>query len=222
MSESEFSAYLVPGDFIDSGAPEVVAFARTATAGAESRLDAVLKLYGAVRDRILYDAYIDFGDPASFRASAVIAAGRGFCVGKASALAACARSIGIPARLGFADVRNHLTTPRLYATMQTDVFRWHAYSDLEIDGNWVKATPAFNNSLCERLGLKPLEFDGATDSLFHAFDRAGRRHMEYVLDRGSFADVPFDLIHADFSQHYPALMGSRRLAGDFAAEATAG
>lgn len=218
MIESE---WLAPGVFVDSDAPAVVEFANEAVDGATGETDAILRLYRAVRDRIIYDPYVDFADPASFRASAVLAAGRGFCVGKASVLAACARSIGIPARLGFADVRNHLTSPRLYAVMKTDVFRWHAYSELQIDAQWVKATPAFNSTLCERLGLKPLEFDGRNHSLFHPFDQAGRRHMEYVRDRGSYADVPFDQLNADFSEHYPALMGGKRLVGDFAVEAVA-
>jgi transglutaminase-like putative cysteine protease len=219
MTESEC---LEPGVFVDSNASAVVEFAQAAIVGATGETDAVLRLYRAVRDQIIYDPYVDFADPASFRASAVLTAGRGFCVGKASVLAACARSIGVPARLGFADVRNHLTSPRLYAVMKTDVFRWHAYAELNIDACWVKATPAFNSTLCERIGLKPLEFDGRNHSLFHPFDQAGRRHMEYVRDRGSYADVPFDLLTADFSKHYPALMGGKRLAGDFSVEAVAG
>ena len=40
-------------------------------------------------------------------------------IGKASLLAACARAIGVPARVGYADVRNHLTSPRLYEKIKT-------------------------------------------------------------------------------------------------------
>ena len=216
------SGFLSPGAFVDSDSPTIVAFARTATLEAQDQTDAVLRLYRTVRDAIRYDPYVNCGLPASFRASAVVGAGRGFCVGKASVLAACARTLGVPARLGFADVRNHLTSPRLRELMQTDVFRWHAYAELYLAGKWVKATPAFNASLCDRVGLQPLDFDGQTDSLFHAFDRAGRRHMEYVLDRGSFADVPFDRITADFREHYPRFMSARQFDGDFASEVTAG
>ena len=42
--------------------------------------------------------------------SATLARGYGFCVNKAVLLAALARAVGIPARLGFADVRNHLSS----------------------------------------------------------------------------------------------------------------
>ena len=213
--------YLSPARYLDSGAPDLVQFAQAATADANDELDKILQLFHAVRDGIVYDPYVDMSDPANFRASTVLKAGRGFCVGKAALLAASARAIGIPARVGYADVRNHMTSQRLYEQIKTDLFVWHSYADLHLAGRWVKATPAFNLSLCERVGLKPLEFDGRTNSLFHEFDRAGRRHMEYVNDRGTFEDVPFDAIQADFRQAYPSLMGRPGLKGDFYAEAVA-
>src|SRR5262249_11732103 len=174
--------YLAPGHFIDSGSPEVVRFAQAATANVTGEREKGVALYYAVREGITYDPYIDIGDAVNFRASSVLATGRGFCIGKAALLAASARAIGIQARVGHADVRNHLTSPRLYEKMKTDLFVWHAYADLCLAGLWVKATPAFNLSLCERAGIKPLEFDGRSDSLMHPFDRAGRRHMEYLTD----------------------------------------
>ncbi len=216
------AAFLAPGRYIDSDAPPVIAFARSATAGATGHLDAVLQLYRVIRDDIVYDPYVDFADPVNYHASGVLARGRGFCVGKAALLAACARVVGVPARVGYADVRNHMTSRRLYEHTGTDVFIWHSYAEVMLDGRWAKATPVFNNALCERLGLKPLEFDGVHDSLMHPFDRAGRRHMEYLKDRGTFADVPFDLIQADFRAYYPQLMTAHGLQGDFQTEAQAG
>ncbi|MGP0095273.1 MAG: transglutaminase-like domain-containing protein [Xanthobacteraceae bacterium] len=213
--------FLAPGDFIDSDTPRVVAFAQAATADATGELDKVLCLYRAVRDGIVYDPYVDCADPENYRASGVLAAGRAFCVGKAALLAAAARVVGVPARVGYADVRNHLTSPRLYELIRTDVFIWHSYADLCLSGRWVKATPAFDKALCERAGIKPLEFDGRADSLFQPIDPAGRRHMEYLQDRGTFADVPFATIVADFRTAYPALVRGKALAGDFHAEAVA-
>ena len=75
-----------------------------------------------------------------------------------------------------------------------------------MDEIWVKATPAFNISLCERFGVLPLEFNGRRDSLFHPYDSSGRRHMEYIRERGAFVDVPFDLIMSTFNEYYPAAM----------------
>ena len=217
----DLNRFLTSGAFIDSDAPEIIGFAKQAAAGAKDAREAALRLYAAVRDGIVYDPYVDFLDPNNYRASAVLAARRGFCVGKAALLAACARVIGIPARVGYADVRNHLTSPRLFERMKTDVFRWHSYAELYLSEHWVKATPAFDAALCERVGIKPLEFDGDTDSLFQPFDRAGRRHMEYLKDRGPYADVPFDVIIADFLVAYPHLIDSHGMAGDFRSEAVA-
>jgi len=220
MSNSD---YLQPGAFIDSDAPRVMDFARTAASGAASERDTAIRLYRAVRDGIVYDPYVDFADPTFYKASSVLALGRTFCVGKAALLAAAARAVGIPGRIGFADVKNHLTSRRLYETMKTDTFLWHSYSELYLDGRWVKATPAFDLVLCEKVGLKPLEFDGKTDSLFHEFDRAGQRHMEYLRDRGPYPDVPFDTIIADFRATYPHLFEPGALCGgEFRTEAFAG
>ena len=195
-----------PTSFVDSDAPGVVAFARDAAGGrADARARAVA-LYYAVRDRITYTPYCDFRAAETDRASAVLAKGAGFCVGKAAVLAAVARAEGIPARLAFADVRNHLCTPRLRALVGGDVFYYHGYVELELDGRWVKATPAFDRTLCERFGVVPLEFDGREDSVFQPYDRAGRRHMEYVRDRGAHADVPMADIVAIFEREYPRLV----------------
>lgn len=209
--------YLSPAVFVDSNAPTVRAFAEAAVAGIEGDIPRALALYRAVRDDIAYEAYLDFTTPDTYRASRVLADGRGFCVGKAALLAACARAVGIPARVGYADVKNHMTSKRLREHLGSDVFIWHSYAELCLEGRWVKCTPAFDRRLCEKAGVTPLEFDGRTDSLFQPYSPDGRRHMEYLKDRGAFADVPFDTIAADFKTFYPR-MGGQRLEGTFASE----
>jgi transglutaminase-like putative cysteine protease len=194
--------YLAAADFIDSDHPAVASFSQKHAKGG-TPLEQAVSLYYAVRDGIRYNPFLDFSDPQAFRASSVLEAGQGFCIGKAALLAACARAAGIEARVGFADVRNHLTTPRLAETMGTDLFVYHGYADLHLEGKWVKATPAFNLALCKRFRVKPLEFDGRNDSIFHAFDEDERRHMEYLRDRGRYADVPVAEIQRVFRETYP-------------------
>jgi transglutaminase-like putative cysteine protease len=198
--------YLQPASFIDSGHPAVVAFSRKHASGT-SALEKAVSLYYAVRDGVRYNPFLDFSDPDVFQASAVLERGEGFCIGKAALLAAVARVAGIPARVGFADVKNHLTTPRLAETMGSDLFIYHGYADLHLEGNWVKATPAFNLELCRKFRVKPLEFDGRSDSVFHPFDEDERRHMEYLADRGRFADVPVGEIQDAFRRAYPKFYG---------------
>jgi transglutaminase-like putative cysteine protease len=201
--------FIEPGDFIDSGHAVVRRFSGKHAIG-NSSLERAVALYYAVRDEIRYNPFLDFSDPEAFRASAVLAAGEGFCIGKAALLAASARAAGIPARVGFADVKNHLTTPKLAETMGTDLFIYHGYAELHLEGKWVKATPAFNLALCQRFRVKPLEFDGRHDSVFHAFDEDERRHMEYLRDRGSYADVPTAEIQQAFREAYPKFYGLGR------------
>ena len=190
---------------VDSDHPAVVAFAREHARGADARERAV-SLYYAVRDGFRYDPYRIDLSPAGMRASAVIALGYGWCVPKAALLAAACRVLGIPARVGYADVRNHLGTERLRQALQTDLFYWHGYTDILLEGQWIKATPAFNIELTERFGLLPLEWDGRADSIYHPFDKSGNRHMEYVHQRGSFDDMPLAQIVADFHRYYPRLV----------------
>ena len=194
-------ATLAPTALIDADHPQVVVYAREHAVGASDRERAVA-LYYAVRDDFRYDPYRVDLTPDGMRASTVLANGYGWCVPKAALLAAACRAVGIPARLGYADVRNHLSTERMRASMKTDLFIWHGYTDIWIEGSWRKATPAFNLSLCERFGLHPLEFNGLDDSIYHEFDKAGNRHMEYVSQRGAFDDMPLAQMVTDFERTY--------------------
>lgn len=222
MTNPSCEQCLAPTAMVDSDHPEVRAFAERHAQGATDRERAVA-LYYAVRDGFRYDPYRIELTPHGMRASTVLAQGYGWCVPKAVLLTAACRAAGIPARLGFADVRNHLSTERMRETMKTDVFTWHGYTDIWLEGAWRKATPAFNVELCERFGLLPLEFDGRTDSIYHPFDRSGQRHMEYLQQRGTFVEVPLERILADFIEQYPGWLGvtqtrSRLADADFAAD----
>lgn len=161
-----------------------------------------VSLYYAVRDGIRYDPYSIDMTVEGLRASTTLINGRGWCVAKAILLAACCRSLNIPARLGYADVRNHLSTRRMREQMKTDVFYWHGYTSIYLNGKWVKATPAFNIELCNKLNLHVLDFDGTGDSIYHPFDLNGNRHMEYLNDRGDYDDVPIDEIIETFQKEY--------------------
>ena len=194
--------YLMATPTIESDHPEVIAFAQKQTSGAQDTTETAVRLYYAVRDGIRYDPYTCILTVDHLKASHTIRAGRAWCVPKAILLAACCRALGIPARLGYADVRNHLSTERMRQSMKTDVFSWHGYTAIYLQGQWVKATPAFNIELCRKFNLIPLEFDGRSDSLFHSFDAVGNRHMEYLHYRGEFADTPLAAIYETFTQKY--------------------
>jgi transglutaminase-like putative cysteine protease len=195
-----------PTSTIDSDHPTVISFSEAGAAGSRNDRERAVKLYYAVRDGIRYDPYSISMTVPGLKASTTIQAGRGWCVPKAVLLAACCRSLGIPARVGFADVKSHLSTERLRKVMNSDVFYWHGYTAIQLDGTWLKATPAFNIELCEKFRIKPLEFDGTEDSIYHPFDLEGRQHMEYLRFHGEYDDLPLDEIITSYVKHYSGTM----------------
>jgi transglutaminase-like putative cysteine protease len=164
-----------------------------------------IRIYYAVRDEIKYDPYHIDLEKESLKSSSVIQRKYGYCVEKALTLCSCLRGTGIYSRIGFANVVNHLNSKRLASILKTDVFAYHGYTEIYINCKWVKATPAFNKELCERANIKPLEFNGEDDSIFHPFDNSGNKHMEYIHDYGVFEDLPFERILDSYEEFYPHL-----------------
>lgn len=191
--------------FVDHDHPRVRAFVARVTEGARTSSERVRALFDAVRDEVRYDPYQTDLAPGALAASATLARGAGFCVPKAIVYAAALRAIGVPARLGFADVTNHLATRRLLETLRSDQFVFHGFVIAEIDGREVKATPAFDRALCARFGVAPLEFDGTADAMLQPFDASGRAFLEYLRDRGVHDDLPYDAMVAAWRQAYPHL-----------------
>jgi transglutaminase-like putative cysteine protease len=218
------NTFLEPTSFIDSDSPAIIEHARSVVGEGGTETARAVKLYYAVRDGIRYNPYRTSITREDYAASSVLAQGDGFCVQKAVLLCALSRAAGVPCRLRFAIVKNHLITQRLRDLMGTDLFAFHGFNEFLLDGRWVKATPAFNLSLCEKFGLRPLDFDGSSDAVLHPFDAGGKRHMEYLHDYGAFGDLPFDLMMDEFGKYYPAIMKalaarSAAPAGDFEQEA---
>jgi transglutaminase-like putative cysteine protease len=194
--------WLQPTEFLDFDHPAVSAFAADAVGGATDPTDRAVRLFYRIRDGWWYDPYGSSHERPAFRASHVVQQSSSWCVPKSILYTAAARAAGIPARLGFADVRNHLQSEKLREQMGTDLFVFHGYTELLLDGRWLKASTAFNIELCERFGTRPLEFDGTGDALLHPFDHSGNRHMEYVRDRGSYDDFPYEEMTAAFEEAY--------------------
>ncbi len=167
----------------------------------EKDLDKAKSLFYFVRDEIKYNPIpLDFLE--GYRASKTLERGEGFCVEKASLLAAFARAVGIPARLHLADIRNHLISDKLMEVLGTNLFSYHGYSELYIDGKWVKATPSFYLEMCQENRIIPVEFNGKNDAIFHSRNLDGELHIEYVQDHGHYQDIPYDDIFAAWEQLY--------------------
>ena len=196
------AADLAASETFDFDRPAVHDWAMEVVGDADTPALRARRLFAAVRDQVRYDPYVVDVSRERFTASNVLATEANWCVPKAILLTAGARAAGIPARIGFADVRNHLATDKLRERMGSDLFVFHGYVALHLGGEWRKASPAFNAGLCERFGVPPLDFDGSADALLHAYDGEGRRHMEYVNDRGTWTDVPLAAMFAAFKETY--------------------
>ena len=193
--------FLAPAEYVDSSHPRVVRLGRGLTAEAPSSRAAAARIFTFVRD-LRYGAP-DFDRLSSFKASTVIAEGGGYCVPKACAFVALCRAAGVPARLAFADVTNHLATPRTLERMGGGLFAWHGYAEVWLDGRWLKASPTFDAALCARMGVAPLEFDGLRDAHLQAFDTEGRSFMSYDRLHGVFHDVPARFLATEMPRLYP-------------------
>lgn len=200
------AASLAATRFLDFEHPAIAEFVRDATHGATSDLDRAKRLFIAVRDGVRYDPYQIELEPVHLTASATLLRRRGFCVTKAILLAAVYRAAGIPARLGFADVTNHLATQRLLDALKTHVFAFHGYVVARLGERELKVTPAFDARLCAFFGVAPLDFDGEHDAMLQAFDGKGRAFLEYLKDRGVYDDFPYDEMMRVWREVYPHLV----------------
>jgi len=198
----EHLPYLTPTPIIDSDHKSIRDLAGKIRSSLKDPIETAAELYLAVRDDILYDPYSPFYLPEHYRASYVLKRGRSFCIPKASLLCALGRACGIPSRVGLADVRNHLATKQLIEFIGSDLFAYHGFVEFYLDGKWVKATPAFNSSLCERHHVPPLEFNGRKDSLFQPYNLKHPKFMAYVAFHGVYADIPVEQIVAGWEKAY--------------------
>jgi transglutaminase-like putative cysteine protease len=217
--DANLQLYLSPAEYIDSDHPGIRAKAQEIAGSIADPVQKARALHDAVRDGIKYDPYVDYTDRETYRASSVLERGASYCVGKASLYAALCRAAGIPARIGLADVKNHLATPRLLEAVGTDVFAYHGFVEVMPAGTWVKATPTFNVTLCQKLGVPTLDFSGDKDALLQPFDSGGREFMSYVAQHGTFFDVPVKFLIAEMKRLYPKLCQPGGLRGSMEAEA---
>ncbi len=195
--------YLQPTEFLDFDDANVRAFAERNSVGAKTEKEKAVKLYYAVRDGFQYNPNILNLRREGLKASDLLKRTRGYCVEKAVLLAASARAVGVPSRLSFYIVRNHIATDKLEKLLRKNYLVFHGAAELFLDNKWLKTTPAFNKKLCDFLKVEPLEFDGETDSIFQEYDKSGNVFMQYLHDYGAFDDLPYELYLAELKKHYP-------------------
>ena len=168
-----------------------------------SEKEKAIALYTKVRDDWKYDPYNISLSKQTYRASKIASKTSGNCVEKSIVLIACLRGSGIPARLHLGKVKNHIAVERLTEKFGSNELTPHGMVNVFLDGKWLKVSPAFNASLCERLNVQPVDFDGESDSFLQQYDSQGSIFMEYTDDYGHFEDVPVEFMVQNVKEHYP-------------------
>jgi len=203
MPSSDLNSFLQPSLFIDSAHREVVAEKDKIISESDSTQDKIVKLYLHVRDNWRYNPYKLDLRKEQMKASAIIKRPEAYCIEKAVLYAALLRRAGIPAKVGFANVINHIGTEKLEEVLKTNMLVFHGYTIVYYKDHWYVATPAFNKELCEILNVDVLDFDGTKDSMLQQYDKTGNEYMEYVHDYGHFIDLPRELMLSELKRYYP-------------------
>ena len=160
-------------------------------------------LYLKVRDQWKYNPYHISLSKEKFRASVIAGKPMGNCVEKSILLIACLRAVGIPARLHLGKVKNHIAVERLMEKFGSNELTPHGMVNICLNQKWLKASPAFNKTLCEKFKVAPLGFDGENSSFLQQYNSEGSLFMEYMDDYGYFEDVPVEFMKRNIKEHYP-------------------
>ena len=193
--------------FVDCDSPQVRTAAQSVTSRLDNERESAVAIYYFVRDRIRHNPYAPCQAPDEYKASATLQRGHGFCQHKAILLAALARALGIPSRIGLVDVRDHLLSPRFRDMIGGDnLLIQHGYAELYLNGQWLHVSPAYDVETCQKAGFVPVDFDGISDARDSAYDQQGRRHIEVVKDHGHFDDFPWDYVKS-YQQEWVSQIG---------------
>lgn len=172
-------------------------------------------IYTKVRDHWKYDPYSISFSKDKYKSSCIAKKQTGNCVEKSIILIACLRGLGIPARLHLGKVKNHIAVERLTEKFGSNELTPHGMVSVYLDNKWLKMSPAFNKTLCKKLKVEPLDFDGENNSFLQQYNSEGTRFMEYTDDYGYFEDIPFDFMLQKLKEHYPDIFDTNENITEF-------
>ena len=180
-----------------------------------SEKEKAIGMYTKVRDHWKYDPYSISLSKEKYKSSHIAKKTTGNCVEKSIVLIASLRALHIPARLHLGKVKNHIAVERLTEKFGSNELTPHGMVNVFLGNRWLKMSPAFNKSLCKKLNVNPLEFDGENNSFLQQFNRNGTRFMEYTDDYGHFDDVPVDFMIKNIKEHYPQIFDTKEEITEF-------
>lgn len=197
--------YLEETFYLDYHSPEIKELVKEFDSADLSEKEKAIGLYLKVRDGWRYNPYYLSFKKESYKSSIIANKKDGHCLEKSILYISGLRALKIPARIHLAKVKNHIGVERLVEKIGTNELSPHGMVDVFLEGKWLKASPAFNKELCEKLNVAVLDFDGENDSMFQEFSSDGIQFMDYLEDYGSFDDVPTDFIFKNLKENYPLI-----------------
>lgn len=193
------SKCLEPTRFLDCDS--AVAALAQRVCGEGTPLQQAIHLFEHVRDEIQYEFRAKLTRD-EYRASRVLADGRGFCVQKAVLLSALLRAVRIPAAIVLCDLKDHTLPTRIVKAMGTDVMFHHGLNAIYLDGRWLLADASLSADVVGRKRYRRVDFDGHGDALFPKTTLDGAAHAEVIRFHGMYADLPFEQMMQAFMAAY--------------------
>lgn len=197
------NAYLNSTQYIDFEDKKIQEIIRFLVSEDSREVNNIINIFNFVRDEIKYTINMAlYTTQDDFKASVTLERKKGFCVPKAVLLTTFLRAAGFPSRLHFADIINYRSPEYLQELMGSNLFYFHGYSEVFLNDRWIKLTPTFNKDLCEKHAYPLCEFSGSNDATFPSKDLNNSPFIEYINDRGTYADLPFIEMMRVFQKYY--------------------
>jgi transglutaminase-like putative cysteine protease len=198
--------YLRCTEIIDCDTESIVEKAQSLTEGLQTDREKAVALFYFVRDEIKHNPYATGMEYNRYKASLTLELGEGFCSHKSILLAALARVVGIPARIGFVAIHDHLISDTFKEMIGgINILPLHGYAEFFIEGKWVHASPSYDVAICQKNRYVTVEFDGMNNAKDSPYDRDGKKHIEHIKDHGTFDDLPWEWMWEYLRQHLAEL-----------------
>ncbi|OZV69864.1 transglutaminase-like domain-containing protein [Winogradskyella aurantia] len=207
--------YLESSYYLDYDHPTIQRLILEFKNDSTTQKEKAIGLYTKVRDQWKYDPYHIHLSKENYKASNIATRPTGNCVEKSILLVACFRAMQLPSRIHLGKVKNHLAVERLIEKFGSNELTPHGMVSVYLNGKWLKMSPAFNKTLCQKFNVAPLEFDGENNSFLQQFNEEGSLFMEYLEDYGHFEDVPLEFMKRNIKEHYPHIFDTNESMTEF-------
>lgn len=196
------TTYLKSSTFINSDHTSIKELAAELTKECRTDNEKAKNIFYYVRDNCHYNMYSISPEPVTYKASNILANGKGFCVQKAILLAALGRAVELPSRLVLVAIRNHKIPAEALKHVGTNLFFPHAYNQFYLQEQWISTAATFDRKICKEQNVPVVEFDGFHDAVLSPQDLEGNRYIEYVDHFGYFSDYPYDFVFKNLPRYY--------------------